>query len=69
MELCINGTSRRFSEAPPETLADLMTTLEITETRGVAVAINDQVIPRRRWSEQPLQPGDRVEIIRATQGG
>ena len=37
--------------------------------RGIAVAVNGQVVPRAAWAETPLRPGDRVEIVRARQGG
>lgn len=36
---------------------------------GVAVAINDEIIPRSKWSEAVVQAGDKVEIIGAVQGG
>jgi len=38
-------------------------------TQGVAVAINQQVVPRTDWSSIVLNPNDQVLIIRATQGG
>lgn len=37
--------------------------------RGVAVAINDHVVPRGRWTDTALTAGDRVEIVTAVQGG
>lgn len=36
---------------------------------GVAVALNAEVVPRSRWVETSLGPGDRVEILGASQGG
>ena len=36
---------------------------------GIAVAVNDMVVPRARWKEYELADGDSVEIITATQGG
>jgi sulfur carrier protein len=36
---------------------------------GIAVALNDEVVPRSRWSSVELFEGDRVEILTATQGG
>ncbi len=36
---------------------------------GIAVAVNGEVIPRARWSERALLPGDEVEIVGAVQGG
>ena len=37
--------------------------------KGIAVALNGAVVPRRRWPETPLQPGDSLEIVRPIQGG
>ena len=37
--------------------------------RGIAVAVNGEVVPRAAWTETPLRSGDRVEIVRARQGG
>jgi len=37
--------------------------------RGIAVALNGEVVPRAAWTETLLRPGDRVEIVRARQGG
>ena len=36
---------------------------------GVAIALNNQVIPKDRWSSQSLQNKDKLTIITATQGG
>ena len=40
-----------------------------TDAAGVAVAVNDTVVPRSGWATQHLQDGDAGEIIRAGQGG
>ena len=67
MRIHLNDTSR---ELPSEaTLADLARELGLAARRGVAVAINDAVIPRTAWPSQPLADGDRVLVIQATQGG
>ena len=51
-------------------LVDLLATLQIDrETRGVAVAVNDELVPGAQWAGCRLQAGDRVEIVRAVQGG
>jgi sulfur carrier protein len=39
------------------------------EGRGVAVAIDGEVVPRGRWDERPLAEGARVEVVQAVQGG
>ena len=38
-------------------------------TPGIAVALNGEIVPRRRWSDQRLASGDEVEIVEAVQGG
>ena len=51
-------------------LVKLLAALQITpETPGVAVAVNDRVVPRAQWAAWRLSPGDRVEVVRAVQGG
>jgi sulfur carrier protein len=37
--------------------------------RGIAVALNGEVVSRSAWPTTPLRPGDKVEIVRARQGG
>ncbi len=37
--------------------------------RGVAVAVDAEVVPRGEWTARELSDGARVEILRAIQGG
>jgi sulfur carrier protein len=37
--------------------------------RGVAVAVDGEVVPRGLWSETALRDGQQVEVLRAVQGG
>jgi sulfur carrier protein len=37
--------------------------------KGIAVAINEAVVPRSLWSSVELVDGDRVEVLTAAQGG
>jgi sulfur carrier protein len=37
--------------------------------RGVAVAVDAEVVPRGAWNATELHDGARVEILRAIQGG
>jgi sulfur carrier protein len=39
------------------------------EARGVAVALDGEVVPRGRWDDVPLAEGQRVEVVQAVQGG
>lgn len=37
--------------------------------RGVAVAVNGEVVPRSGWESAVLHPGDRIELLDAVGGG
>lgn len=37
--------------------------------QGVAIAIDDAVVPRGAWAATTVRPGDRVEVVTAVQGG
>jgi sulfur carrier protein len=65
--ILVNGAERALDI---ETVAALVTALGIKpEARGVAVAVNGAVVPRATWAAAPLAAGDKVEVIRAMQGG
>ena len=38
-------------------------------TKGIAVAINGQVIPKNSWEQTAVREQDEIVIIKATQGG
>jgi sulfur carrier protein len=37
--------------------------------RGIAVALDGEVVPRDRWTRTELAEGQRVEVVQAVQGG
>ena len=39
------------------------------EGRGVAVAVDGEVVPRGAWESTELREGQRVEVLQAVQGG
>jgi sulfur carrier protein len=43
--------------------------LELPNPKGFAIALNGAVVRRDAWASTPLADGDRIEIIRAMQGG
>lgn len=67
MNYLINGEARESAAATISQLLELE--LEGAPQRGIAVAVNGEVVPRSRWDAAPLAPGDRVEIVRALPGG
>ena len=63
----VNNVAQEAAEN--QLLNDLLAARGITEPRGLAVAVNDAVVPRAEWSHHTVQAHDRITIIRATQGG
>ncbi len=50
-------------------IGDLLTSLNLASQKGIAIAINNNVIPRTEWNTHTLREEDKVMLIRATQGG
>jgi sulfur carrier protein len=63
MTIELNGEARTGLATVAEAVA-AVTRAE----RGVAVALNGEVVPRSEW-DRPLADGDTVEVLTATQGG
>lgn len=66
-EVSIN--QKKFQLPEDGTLADVLPLLQITQTDGLAIAVNEAVIPKGEWAGYVLREQDRVFVIRATQGG
>jgi sulfur carrier protein len=66
VDLTVNGEHRTLTG--PASVADLVTELTRHE-KGVAVAVNGEVVPRSAWARTGLSKGDAVEILTAVQGG
>jgi len=65
--ILLNGRSR---EVDAKTLRELL--VEIGQEpgrKGIALALNGEVVPRGRWDETGLADGDSVDIVGAVQGG
>lgn len=64
----LNGERVTFAAVRP--LANVLAEAGIELDRGgIAVALNDRVVPRRQWSETEVHPGDRIEVVSAVAGG
>jgi len=68
MLLIINHQTKHFNLGSLN-LKELMDLELKGKTKGIAVALNNQVIPKNSWSDQLLNDNDSILIITATQGG
>ncbi|MDF7762122.1 sulfur carrier protein ThiS [Kosakonia cowanii] len=53
---------------PALSVADLLEALDQLKP-GVALALNEAILPRERWEEQQLQDGDRILLFQVIAGG
>jgi sulfur carrier protein len=66
MRLMVNGTERDVSSGAT---VDALLQMLALRRDGVAVALNDDVVPRAEHATRTLNDGDRLEIIVAVAGG
>jgi sulfur carrier protein len=70
MRLNINGEARDGAWSDLAALWRAETAeLDLPDPKGFAIALNGAVVRRAAWASTALNEGDRIEIIRAMQGG
>jgi sulfur carrier protein len=68
MTILLNGSPAELASG--ETVADALARLGVDEgARGIAVAVDGEVVPRAQWPTFALGDGARVEVLTAMQGG
>ncbi len=68
MTVELNGERVRLPDAA--TVAEAVASLGAADARrGIAVAVDGEVVPRSAWESTELEDGQRVEVVGAIQGG
>lgn len=67
MKIVVNGVEREVISGI--CLEELLRELDLQAKAGIAVAVNEAVVPAKDWSTHILRAQDSVLIIQATQGG
>ncbi|MBK9794314.1 MAG: sulfur carrier protein ThiS [Sphingobacteriales bacterium] len=67
MQITINNQSYTFDEYV--SLEHAVESLSLEDTTGIALALNEEIIPRSQWSETILTNEDKIIIIGAVAGG
>ena len=67
LSITVNGRPRTLP-APSFTVADLIRDLAF-EGKRIAVEKNGEIVPKSRYGDTPVLPGDRLEIVGAVGGG
>jgi sulfur carrier protein len=68
VNVVLNGTPRDLPDGA--TVADAVSASGMPPlARGVAVAVDREVVPRSEWGDTALVDGQRIEVLEAVQGG
>ncbi len=68
MRVVLNGDETQLADGA--TVRSAIDALALpAEGRGVAVAVDAEVVPRGQWESTILREGARIEVLRAIQGG
>jgi sulfur carrier protein len=68
VNVTVNGDPRELPAGA--TVATVVAALpNAPEGRGVAVAVEGEVVPRAKWSSTAIHEGASVEVVAAVQGG
>jgi len=68
MKVWLNGEPRELADgATVEAAVDVSGAH--ASHRGLAVAVDGEVVPRGRWGSTALADGQRIEVVQAVQGG
>ena len=67
MNVIVNGQDQ--SVADNLHVEALLMEMGQVDKGGIAVAVNDMVVPKSQWSKYVIHDGDKVLIIKASQGG
>ncbi len=68
MNVTVNGVAQELR--PGATVAEVVASLgHYPPARGVAAALNGEVVRRAEWGATEVRQGDRLEVLEATQGG
>jgi len=66
MKITVNNEIKNITD---DSLSLLLNEILGEKTKGIAVAINNNIVPKSNWQSTLLKQNDSVLIIKATQGG
>lgn len=66
MRISVNNKETEIT--PGTSVRDLATSLRLPD-KGIAIAVNNRMVPRTAWETTGLQENDNLVIIKAACGG
>jgi sulfur carrier protein len=68
MQISVNGKNKNF-ESGHLCLEQVLHSENIFNSEGIAVAVNENIIPNKEWKNYQIENNDKIIIIKAVQGG
>ena len=67
MTIYVNSKAFEFNSTV--NIEALLLEAKINDHRGMALAVNNSVVPKSEWNGFVMKENDKVIVIKATQGG
>lgn len=67
--MLVTINNNKIETSPDKNLKEILMENGYKQLQGIAVAINDMVIPKSNWEQTIIQENDNILIITATAGG
>jgi len=67
MEVLLNN--QKYAIEEETSITKFLSQIDIVQTKGIAIAVNNMVVPKEQWENHILNNQDKIIIITATQGG
>ena len=67
MEITVN--QQNYSVTDNCSLQQMLSVVIQQSLKGIAIAVNETIIPKINWETYLLNSGDNIILIKATQGG
>ena len=67
MKLSVNGEFREVNSATLDQW--VVSEFGANNIKGMAIAVNDSVVPSSKWVSHALKAGDKILVVEAAQGG
>lgn len=67
MVIFVNNEEEKVTTG--SSLQYLLKKRDLLDQKGIAIAVNNEVVPKAEWKLTILLPDDKITVIKATQGG
>jgi sulfur carrier protein len=67
MTICVNNEKQDVN--PDVSLQVVLSAMGMDSRKGIAVSLNQRIIPRGKWELEIIREQDEIVIIEASQGG